>query len=115
MTDFVFYGFLYSGFLICLILSIFLVKKLFSQRLTIRFHYYIWLALPFSAIALFFPDSGTYGQTHITQTASSAGSASGSPLWGNAAGTLQDFAVNSRSGFGETLCIILSAICWQDF
>ena len=110
MTDFVFYGFLYSGFLICLILSIFLVKKLFSQRLTIRFHYYIWLALPVSAIALFFPDSGTYGQAHIAQTASSAGSASGSPLWGSAAGTLQDFAVNSRSGFGETLCIVLSAI-----
>ena len=46
-----------------------ITKKIFGYS----WHYYIWLALPVSTIALFFPDSGTYGQAHIAQTASSAG------------------------------------------
>lgn len=112
MTDYIFCGLLYSLVLAVLIFCIFLSKKLFSRKLTSRAHYYIWLTLPFSGVALFFPEIPRLQQVSRfgapdTQTAASA---SGSSLW-NSASSIQDFAVSSQTELSQTFCAVL-AVLW---
>ena len=79
---------------------------------TSRAHYYIWLTLPFSGVALFFPEIPRLQQVSRfgapdTQTAASA---SGSSLW-NSASSIQDFAVSSQTELSQTFCAVL-AVLW---
>lgn len=62
MTDFVFYGFLYSGFLICLILSISLVKNCFPKGLQSAFIITYGLPFPSAQSPCFFRIQGLTGK-----------------------------------------------------
>lgn len=105
MNQYIIYGFSWSCALTALILCILLIKKLFAKKLTIRFHYYIWLTLFISVLVSLLPKatfdwantSAQVNETFVGRTASAVNSGRF---------FFQDFAVNSESSLPSNICLI---------
>lgn len=106
MTEYVAFGLSWSLALTFVIFCILLAKKAFSKKLTVRFHYYIWLTLFVSVLAALLPKSEFYSQGASPQ-------ASQAPIGGAVSSSassqllFQDFAINSESSLPQSLCLIL--------
>lgn len=104
MSQYILYGFSWSCALTVLLLCILLIKKLFAKKLTIRFHYYIWLTLFVSVFAALLPKTAFHwtdsaaqaDETFVDRTVSAV-----SPSHF----LFQDFAVNKESALPSAFCL----------
>ena len=98
MTEWFFYGLIYSLILALLLASLLLVKRLFSKQLSPRGQYRLWLVLPAVCTAPFLPFSAGDLLPQRTGLASAAGSISIDSSVAPSSGmeTVRDLAVDGN-------------------
>lgn len=109
MTEWFFYGLIYSLILALLLASLLLVKRLFSKQLSPRGQYRLWLVLPAVCTAPFLPFSAGDLLPQRTGLASAAGSISIDPSVAPSSGmeTVRDLAVDIHQGVPQMLILLL--------